>query len=200
MALNFTVLQKALQDAIVSAAGLADSKVVWARQDGTRPSAPYLTLNLSPMRTVGLDGTRHTYNAASTGAEITLSHGGPREFTLTVGAFGSALGSASAVALLEGVKSALGKVTIREALEAANVSLFDFGPILDLTQVVDAAFEGRATVDLRGYTTQEVTETIGYIQTIDTTGTISTVTTVETIDIGSPPPSGVWGAGSVWGG
>lgn len=199
MALVFSTFQKALQDAIVTASGLADGKVVWSRQDGVRPAAPYFTLNLTPFATLGIDGTRHTYDEdADPGTEITLSHGGPREFGLTVVAFGDPLGASSAVALLEALKSNLNKITVREALEAANTSFFDFGRILDLTQVVDTAFEGRASMDIRGYTTQEVTEVLGYIGSVETTAVIANVTTVETIDIGSPPPSGVWGSGNVW--
>jgi hypothetical protein len=199
VAIIFATFQKALQDAIVSACGLADGKVIWARQDGVRPGLPYLTLSLTPLATLGIDGTRHTYDpGAATGQEITLAHGGPREFGLTVTAFGPTLGTSSAVALLEATKSALNKVAIREALEAANVSIFDFGPILDLSAVEDAAFEGRAVMDLRGYTTQEITEQLGYIGSVETTAVIADVTTIETIDIGSPPPSGVWGSGNVW--
>lgn len=201
MALDWSTFQKALQDAVVAASGLADGKVIWARQNGTRPAAPYVTLNLSPMQTLGIDGTRHTYDSGGVaGSEITLSHGGMREFGLTLTAFGDGLGDGAAVAILETVRSALNKLSIREALEAANISFFDFGSVLDLTQVVDAGFEGRATVQFRGYTTQEVTETLGYIQTVEVEAVISSVSTVETVDIGSPPPSGEWGSGNVWGG
>ena len=201
MALVFSTFQKALQDAIVTASGLADGKVVWSRQDGVRPAAPYFTLNLTPFATLGIDGTRHTYDEdADPGTEITLSHGGPREFGLTVVAFGDGLGDGSAMNVIETLRGGLNKITVREALEAANVSFFDFGTVVDLTQVIDAGFEGRATTTLRGYTTQEVTETLGYIQTVEVEAVISNVTTVETVDIGSPPPSGVWGSGQVWGG
>lgn len=201
MALDWSNFQKAIQDALVSASGLADGKVIWARQNGTRPAAPYLTLNLTPFTTIGIDGTRHTYNSGgAAGAEIILSHGGMREFGLTVVAFGDGLGDGSAMNVIETLRGGLNKITVREALEAANVSFFDFGTVVDLTQVIDAGFEGRATTTLRGYTTQEVTETLGYIQTVEVEAVISNVTTVETVDIGSPPPSGVWGSGQVWGG
>lgn len=201
MALDWSTFQKAIQDAIVSASGLADGKVIWARQNGTRPAAPYITLNLTPFTTIGIDGTRHTYNSGgASGAEITLTHGGMREFGLTVVAFGDGLGDGSAMAVIETLRAGLNKITVREALEAANVSFFDFGTVVDLTQVIDTGFEGRATTTLRGYTTQEVTETLGYIQTVEVEAVISNVTTVETVDIGSPPPSGIWGSGNVWGG
>lgn len=203
MAITWATFESTVRAAIVSACGLAsaESKVIWSHQNGTRPALPYITLRLTPMRTLGIDGTRHTYNgAAPAGTEITLSHGGMREFGLSVQVFGDVLGSTGAVATMEALKSSLNKVTIREALEAAGVSFFDFGQVVDLTQIEDTAFEGRAAMEIRGYTTQEITETLGYIQTVDTTGTISNVTTTEQVDIGSPPPSGVWGSGNVWGG
>lgn len=201
MALNFTTFEKALQDAVVLASGLADGKVIWARQDGTRPAAPYVTLDLTSFSVIGIDGTRHDYDAeADPGAEITLKHGGMREFGLAVVVFYGTLGAAGAMALAETIRTSLSKVSVREVLDAANVSIFDFGRVLNLTQVVNTVYEGRAVFELRGYTTQEVTETIGYIQSAEIEGTISTVTTVETVDIGSPPPSGVWGSGNVWGG
>lgn len=203
MALDFTAFEKAIQDAVVLASGgtLADGKVIWARQDGTRPAAPYATLDLVSFRVVGQDAQRHDYDAeGEPGAEIVLAHGGMREFSLAVTVFYGTLGSAGAVALADVIRTGLVKVAVREVLDAANVSIFDFGQVTNLAQVVNTVYEGRAVLELRGYTTQELEERIGYIASAEITGTIATVTTVETVDIGSPPPSGVWGSGNVWGG
>lgn len=53
--MNWTTIQKALQDFVVAAAGLADGKVIWAGQARERPLKPYIALRATVIPSSGQD-------------------------------------------------------------------------------------------------------------------------------------------------
>jgi hypothetical protein len=136
--------EKAIFDFIVSASGFSDAQIIWDKQSivaprkGVKPTLGYITLNISGGP--ALQGTPElgykeldTYNRTFR-----------RAFTVTVNVY-SNLGWLSDA---QKIADSIYLDSKRGILTAASVSVLDTGPVLDISELLDTKFEGRATVDL----------------------------------------------------
>ena len=164
-----TATEDALRDAVVVGAGGAT--VIWAHQDGPRPAVPFVSLSHGAQLTVGMVESSHAFDAgADPGEEITYTDLELNEATLSIQVFGTVLGDSSAMAIARNIRRAFDLRSVRADLEAAGLSVFDTGTVVPVHTVLDADWEGRASVDLRYYTYESQTETNGYIDTVNVDG------------------------------
>lgn len=176
MPITWTQTRDAIHAAIVSASGLAASKVVWGFQDVDERALDYVSMSLGASTTVGQDWIRANYDAGRPGNEFELSTQGTREVALQLQVFSSATvsatGAVDALERAERVKGCLRLPTTRALLDAVAVVPFDPGPVQYVPEVVQVGFRGRATLDVRCYMPAPVfAEYTTYIATIS--GTIS---------------------------
>lgn len=110
-----------------------------------------------------------------TSQEIIAQVSGMREVTLELTCFTDATATeADASILAETTSTSMLLPSIRTGLQAANIGLFDPGPVSYVPQVVAVKFRGRAVVPLRCYVpAQSVIEYITYIQTVSGTLSVS---------------------------
>lgn len=169
----WTTAENALQ---AWASARSGAPAIWANQNGTRPPLPYVTLQITagPGR-IGQDEIALTVDAtAPAGQDLVMTHRGPRTITLSVNVYADPVTTgASAPARAGALADTLSLESVRDALRAAGLMVSTVGPVRDLTQLVDTAYESRAQFDVQLYARSEVSERTTFIETVDFTSEIA---------------------------
>lgn len=185
MSLAWVNIQTALQSWLSTASGISSGSVGWAKQPGSvQPPMPYATLRITRVKTLGFDDEQQLeYDGTRpNGQEIRRSTIGQREFVLELHAYSaSTIGADAAAAVLSDAVDSLGLLENVYAFETAGFCVFDWGDVLDVSGVLETAFQGHATVEINCRTLSSVEEYFGYIASI---GLVDDVTEPD----GSPIP------------
>lgn len=171
---NWSDAEDAIRVAVKTAAGFADSQVIWANQNGPQPGGDYITLLMGGTLALGIDADPHDYSSGGdAGQEITLQVLGNREFTLTAQGFtASTVGASAARALMSKVQTRLSLGSIREGLGEAGLSCFDSGSVSYVPGIKGTGFEGRAVWTSRWYLLESASELTGYIASMEDPSTL----------------------------
>ena len=132
---------------------------IFAEQDGPRPVLPYNTVRVQDQTVPGLanirlsdsDQDRHTLETMTT-IEIT--------------AYG-----ASAIQTIINLKLSLELQSVRDFFRGGNYPIANVESIVNLSRVVDVAFEPRSILTINFHGTQELTDDLGKIETVVLNGT-----------------------------
>lgn len=169
--------ENAIEAFVIASAEFPVNKVLWDKQSifgatkTKKPELPYITLNISggPV----LQGTPEigykeldTYNRTFR-----------RAFTVTVNVY-SNLGWLSDA---QKIADSIYLDSKRGLLTAASVSVLDAGPALDISELLDTKYEGRATVDLFMSDCVVREEIVGEVETVGITSTVGNIETEITI-------------------
>ncbi len=182
-------LEDAIRAWVKTATGFSDGQVYFANQNGSQPAAlPYITILISgSMRALGAydEQTRSTDLSKPNGQEITLAVTGQRDLLVSIQAFAENTVSyaglelpialpgsegLTAVELLTRVQTALSLESVRQSLNDANLAPYDIGEILRVDAIIETFFEGRAVLNVRMYSTDQQSESTGYIKEVQGTG------------------------------
>lgn len=172
---NWTAIEDALHAWVVAGSKLAPQRVIWDRQNGTRPKRPFVTLHRDGGTTAGLlDEQRvRDADAPAPGAEITLETVAHSEFTLTVTAFTEdATGPDSALVLANRVRNSLSTESTLFALDEAGVAVIDRAPVLNLSDLLEVEIEGRAALDVRFRVGDGTEESATFIESASMSGAV----------------------------
>lgn len=175
MSVSWVAIQSAIRLWISNATSLDGAHVIWADQDGPRPSGPYIVMRLTPRR-VGHGWTAHVDNGTGTaGAEITYTHTSIRALELELQCFaGEAQGASSSHALLDLCVDYAGLPSQMDAFRAAGWAPATFDPVQSISGVLGGStFEPRAVLRCRGMTSSQITETGTYIELAEVRDSIS---------------------------
>lgn len=160
-----------IQQAIVTASGLAADHVRWSAQDSNQATFPYATLTLGGLSSPGQDGlVSSTDLNQPAGQEIKLQVVGFRETTLAVEVYtaDSTFTGSDALSIAERIRTSLLLPSIRSTLTAVGVTPFDSGAAQWLPSIIAVGFRGRAVLELRvRIPAQNIFERTGYIETVD---------------------------------
>jgi hypothetical protein len=190
---TWSAVENAIQSWVTTASGVPGSQVIWGEQNGPRPSTPFITLRISDVSGLGIDGSWQVTNPASTGTdgqEILEIARGTRQGTLTIQVFGGQPTngvSPSPVAIAHAIVAAATLPATRFALVAAGVGLSSFKPIRSLDGVIEhVVFEPRAIVEVTINLASEVQQTETVIDTVVLTD--GTTSPSHTVTVASPWP------------
>lgn len=167
--MNWTTIENAIV-AWMLESGLDASKMHWSQQNADRPAAPYIAMRLTGITKSGSDWNTAVDNPSpSAGEEITVYTRGPREATLEVQCFSvDGFGAASALAYLTKVATAMGKGSVRAALDAAGVGIGNVTPVQSIDGFIgDTIFEPRAIMSVNLFLAEETSENTTYIETVE---------------------------------
>jgi len=163
--------EKAIFDFILAASGFDNGQIIWDKQSvagsrkAVKPTLGYITLNISA-------GPSSQGTPELKYKELdTYEKPFRRAFTLTVNVI-SNLGWLSDAQKIADSIYLDGK---RAILTAAGVSVLDTGPVLDISELLDTKYEGRATVDLFMSDCIVREEVIGEVAKVGITGTIGDI-------------------------
>jgi hypothetical protein len=173
MSADWTALEDALFAWVKGASGFSEEQILWLDQDGPRPAGQHIGLRLGADAPLGsAPELTHDYDAGRpAGAEIVCTVKEVRELSVTVQVFGGATTTSNAPRAIAGkLQTALGLPTVREALGAAGLSVFDRGRVLSVPEVLDADFEARAVLTIRCYVADDAEESTTFIETVDCEG------------------------------
>lgn len=149
-------------------------------ENAPRPSAPYVTINLSSITQIGWDWTPSPSNDAG---DISLI--GDREFIVQLQAYGG-----DPFTVMENLRTSLQKETVLNTLRANGIVFANWYPINDITELVDTLFQKRTQMDVLFRIAQTATESLGTIATVELEeiflDAVETVVYDETFLI--PPP------------
>ena len=171
---------KAIETAIVDwAAGKLPeiderNQLVWADQNLAQAPYPYLLFKRdSVIRSGSQDEVRDSTDLTQPlGKEIALDTRGVREFTLTINAFvdeetGANDPNCDAVALLSTLQLSLSELSTQEIFCLAGLAVIEELAITDLSEVVNATFISRASMDVRLRSIFSSIERTGFIDTVE---------------------------------
>lgn len=161
--------KKALRTWIRGSSGLEDSKIVFSQKNTIRLPVPFITIRLGDLLSLGAtDEIKRTTDLTKpAGEEITQTVVGRREMSASIQCFGD--GDESSMSIMSRVQTSLGLTSVSDALNAAGVSVFDIGTIRNITAINETAFEPRHLLEVRCYVSEEVSESVGYIKTVQVT-------------------------------
>jgi hypothetical protein len=184
---NYTTIETAIYAWALARSGLASTNVLWAFQttDTQKPTGQFVTLKLDTGSPIGSHPEHvHSYDAgADLGAEITLETLEVVRASLSVQVIGGGTnGDSSARAVASKLQRSLALDTAREAFLTAGFSILDRGTIQHLPEILDADFEARAVFDVQILLSDGVTETIGYIATVQVEDTLTEDTFSVTLE------------------
>lgn len=165
------VSENAVKAFVVAASGFPTNKVIWDKQSifgatkAKKPELPYITLNISGGPSS--QGTPEVNYKELDTYETTFRNA----FTVTVNVY-SNLGWLSDAQKISDSIFLDGK---RGILTAAGVSVLSAGPALDISELLDTKYEGRATVDLFMSDCVVREEVVGEVAKVGITGTIGDI-------------------------
>jgi hypothetical protein len=136
-------------------------QVIYADQNGPRPSFPYAVLRLSDFVKTSKDEIRQI-NPARGIYEV----GGERRLTAAVDYFGN-----NPIQEITKAYNSLEKRDIVELLITANLAVIDKNPIQNLTAVLETEYEPHSFFDFFLGLTDNIEDDLGIIESVQTTGT-----------------------------
>jgi hypothetical protein len=157
-----TAIENAVYTWVATATG---ATTIFQHQAWPRPDPPYLTIRLGVITHLGHDEERSFVDPGAPDY-ATVTYRGDREIAVSVQALG-----AGALELARAAARALVTETTRSQLGAA--SLFVRGgipPINDLTALIETDWEERAQFDVTLGFSEEHTDTVPLIETVETHG------------------------------
>jgi hypothetical protein len=179
-----TELEDALRARVAAAVAptVSDAKVIWDRQRGQRPAAPFVELRL--VGPAGYSGAapdwQHEYDpdvahggtSAVDGGEVvekTINH---HDYELRVQTYAADQRSARSVMLL--IHDAFYQRSTRDALRAAGgIAVADVGALQDVGALLQTDWEGRAVMSIQIRVADMLTERTGYVATVETLNQIT---------------------------
>jgi hypothetical protein len=135
--------------------------IIWANENGTRPALPYVTLQV---RTVRKPGMPYSSKASATGVQ-TVSY--IEDIDVSIQSYGDASDD-----FLLNLKNSLQKDTVLQALYANKVGLRNIGDITEIPIILDETAENRYLFEVSFTIGQEITDTVGFISTVEIEDTI----------------------------
>lgn len=169
MPFDWRAAEDAIRQWLMVGSGYPDQRVIHLDDNGNRPAQDYIGFALGGLRPLGHDDVVTTTDLGQpNGSQIKIEVSGERESTLEVQAFTrSRNAEAAARAVLSRVQTAVGLPSIRAALAAAGVVVFDRGEINYLPAVIASEFEGRGVLSCRLYCTEDVSERTTWIEHVE---------------------------------
>lgn len=169
MPFNWGAAEDAIRQWLMIGSGYPDQRVVHLDDNANRPALDYIGFALAALRPIGQDDLVWTYDAAQpNGSQIKAEVSGERETTCEIQGFSKQRsGDTSSRAVLSRVQTAVGLPTVRAALKAAGVVVFDHGEIGYVPRLLNGEFEGRAILTVRLYCTEDVFERTTWIETVE---------------------------------
>ena len=160
-----------IEDAVYAVASAATG-VPWivANQDGDRPARPYGTLFVASAEPLSLGDTRSTFDAGTDAFDETLVE--VYEVAVSLNAFGR-----EAADVLAAVRDAMVRPSsFVGVVGAVRLGVLRFGSIRDLSEVVSAAWEHRAQVDVLLSARFDSTISVDRVDSVDISGAGGTQT------------------------
>jgi hypothetical protein len=175
MAITWATLRDDLNDWIVS---ITSSTVIWGRQTDAQPPPQYITLNIisGPVKLGSEDELR--FNSSND----KFSTAGLRQFTLSIQSYG-----ATAIQDMSDIMGSLDDPNVFEDLRSKGMSIVNTPSILDLSQILETVYEGRASMDLIMTTPDNRELALTYISTVNIDGDIDDGRVTMNFDVDLPP-------------
>jgi hypothetical protein len=165
--IDFSAVNKAIQNWARDVTGLAGRNVIWAEQNAPQPEGLYLTLRKDSLTPLGHDFPSSFINPMTTNRRW----GGVRRFTLEINGYGD-----GAFGVLESLYLSIEYPPYRENLRVEGLTILERFPVSNFTGLDDTLYEERARMEfwmLLGVETPEEVET-GIIEHVHVDETIKT--------------------------
>jgi hypothetical protein len=162
----------AIEDALVAwiTAIHADATPIWANQDGNRPDAPFILLDIiAGPRSIGAAEQRYKDTD-------TYTYGIRKQATLNIQVVAD-----DALVRAAAVGTALVLPSRQSILQAAGVAAHMATGLRDITALQDTVHETRATIDIVISYPDPVDDVPGEIQIVRATGILGSITVDQTI-------------------
>lgn len=174
MAIDWDAIETALVSFAKASAGYATGQVIMSDQSAPTPSGDFVMVSLGDVRIVGPfdDVATHFDAARPLGEEIEYKSNGVRSLTVTFTAVtNNVTGSSMARGIIDNLIGSFSLPSRRSILTSAGLVQYDMGAAIDLTNLVDTKFYGRAALDVNFYLTDSLSDFVGYIETVEVQGT-----------------------------
>jgi len=130
--------------------------VIYLYPNAPRPSVDYVSLYISNITQVGWDWTQDPLDDTGISKMV-----GDREFIVQAQAYGG-----DPVTVLQNLRTSLQKQSVLDSLRVNGIVFFNWGPISDITELIDSRFEQRATMDIYFRIADLYNDNLGVINTV----------------------------------
>lgn len=167
--IDYVGLRTALISTIRAATGLGQNQVVMAEPEapgGIRPLRPFVTLKVTnAAMAFGYDSIESIPNTPN------FKVSGPRRINVDVNAIGNSHEDAYSIMAL--LQATFRQHIMLDILTLAGVTVWDTGPVNDLSFLMSTGYEGRAQMELMLCMTSSMTVNIGQISSVNALGNIN---------------------------
>lgn len=166
-----------VHDLIAELLNIPKPSVIWANQNNMpRPMKAYATLRLYNAQREAAEELRPTDTPGIMNIVVPTSAMLEVQFTDNQ--------KQNPLETLERMVRGLEKPTVADRCQAARVAFFNAGPVQDVSFTLGAvAWEHRAAVDLSVRYMSEMTDDVGYIETVEIDGTLTEPTSTPKMKI-----------------
>lgn len=170
--MSFQDFENAVHSEVMAALGYAASKVIWENQNGDRPLRPFVSLQTQSIEPLSphFENSVTDNPTPSAGEEILVISKSQYRIDVQCTVFSSsAVGTSGALYLANRIYRHFGKDDTLTRLEDGTepISVVRGSPAQDVSIVLDAKIEGRATLVLSFYLAMQDEEATTYIETVE---------------------------------
>lgn len=146
--LNISEIKDALFDWAKAASGLDDQQIMWEMDEGTKPTKPFIGLNLiGPRKVMGRDYLSVPDPDALPKESSMLQ--GAREFTVSVNVYADPENNVDVNQLATDLQTSLEIQQLADALSDAGIGVGEVGEPIDLSELLETKWERRAQFDFK---------------------------------------------------
>lgn len=179
--IDFDAVRKALVAAVRAATGLDQNHVVMAEPEvanAPRPGLPYIDMKVTGVKRFG-DDVKDQIGAPDAQGNIIVNHGGPRGMTVEFVSFASSHEGAADLMVLW--QAYLDTDLIQTLLRAAGIAVWLIGEVRDVSELLEAGYEGRSGMSTSFGLASNLTLTVQTIQQVTVTGQVDTNASIITV-------------------
>lgn len=172
--IDYDAIRRTLVQAVAQACNLALGQVMMLEQEvpnAPRPNRPYMGLMVTSASVkAGFDSLIAVQDAPGSPTGL-FTYVGPRSMAVSFESYGRS--HEEAYSLMALWQARLDQAPTQQLLDAQNMAVYRIGAVQDLSQLLNAAWEGRAQMDVTfGLTSQSVAD-VGAIDSVNVSGLVS---------------------------
>lgn len=163
--IDYTLIENQIKTWVKNETLLADSQVISANDNHTRPTGQYVTVKIYDAVKIGHD----TYNAiASTNNTVNLNYSGVRKIMISINLFRDGLDTAQNQ--MAKLVSSFNRIDTGIYFESLNMGIIDSSEVRDLPSLVNNNWEERKQCDFFIYVVDNDTVNVESIEHISGNG------------------------------
>lgn len=178
--IDFNLIRKTIANEITKVTGLIAIVAEPEQQDSRRPAKPYFDFKLTTPAAKSGDDTKSTVLDQFGEPTTFVNSGGVRKMTVEFNCFGTS--HEEAYNYMGLWQTALDLANIQEDLRRAGIAVWIIGNLVDLSQLLNTAYEGRSHMECTFGIAMNLVSDLGQMDTVPIAGQVDSGKAINNID------------------